>query len=80
MLRAYINDVTGWSILTIVHQWGGLTPTPDTFRDKHIGLDIYGDGAHMILAPVSQTHMMWAYVRHCSGLLGDEATHVSFVG
>lgn len=41
-------------------QWGGLSPVSNTFRDKHIGLDVYGNGAHMIVAPVSDSCMMWA--------------------
>ncbi|GJE95030.1 FAD-dependent monooxygenase [Phanerochaete sordida] len=47
-------DYTGLS------QWGGLSPTPEFWKGKHAPADIYGNGAHMIVVPMSESLMIWA--------------------
>ncbi|KAJ3902112.1 FAD/NAD-P-binding domain-containing protein [Lentinula edodes] len=43
-------------------QIGGFSPTPESLRNdsKPTGFQIYGDGAHFIGMPVSDTEMVWA--------------------
>lgn len=42
------------------HQWGGLSPTPEFWKGKRAPADLYGNGAHMIVVPVSDSLMTWA--------------------
>ncbi|KAI0064091.1 FAD/NAD(P)-binding domain-containing protein [Artomyces pyxidatus] len=41
-------------------QTGGLSPTPQVLLEKATILNIFGNGAHMISYPVSETHSSWA--------------------
>ncbi|KAI0062853.1 FAD/NAD(P)-binding domain-containing protein [Artomyces pyxidatus] len=41
-------------------QTGGLSPTPKGLREKPTILNIFGNGAHMISYPISETHTSWA--------------------
>ncbi|EKM52862.1 uncharacterized protein PHACADRAFT_100160 [Phanerochaete carnosa HHB-10118-sp] len=45
---------------TGVSQWGGLSPTPEFWKGKRAPADLYGNGAHMIVVPVSDSLMTWA--------------------
>ncbi|GJE95020.1 FAD/NAD(P)-binding domain-containing protein [Phanerochaete sordida] len=47
-------DYTGLS------QWGGLSPTPEFWKGKRAPADIFDNGSHMILVPMSDDEMVWA--------------------
>ncbi|KIP01417.1 hypothetical protein PHLGIDRAFT_17213 [Phlebiopsis gigantea 11061_1 CR5-6] len=40
--------------------WGGVSPAPDYLRGKSVALDVYGNGASMIVIPMDETTVMWA--------------------
>ncbi|KAJ7594751.1 hypothetical protein C8J56DRAFT_1002540 [Mycena floridula] len=46
-------------------QVGGLSKTPDnpTFKEAAGSFQIFGDGAHIITYPISETHYSWALTR-----------------
>ena len=44
-------------------QVGGISPTPSYFRGKvGVGADVFGDGWTMIITPLEDDSMIWAYV------------------
>ena len=46
--------------LTIGAQYAGSAPAPEMYRGEHFAADMYGDGAHMLVAPNSETTVFWA--------------------
>ncbi|EKM53970.1 uncharacterized protein PHACADRAFT_257500 [Phanerochaete carnosa HHB-10118-sp] len=40
--------------------WGGLSPIPEFWKGKHALADLYDNGAHMIVVPMSDSLMIWA--------------------
>lgn len=47
-------------LLVTCLQWGGVSPAPDYLRGKSVALDVYGNGASMIVIPMDETTVMWA--------------------
>lgn len=45
-----------------MHMWqtGGFSPMPERLRGKAAGMNIFGNGTHMIAVPIDANNMMWA--------------------
>ncbi|EKM53956.1 uncharacterized protein PHACADRAFT_209786 [Phanerochaete carnosa HHB-10118-sp] len=39
--------------------WGGVSPIPEFWKGKHALADLFGNGAHMIVVPMSDSLMTW---------------------